>query len=90
MIKAPSCRCPVEAVRQILEMLLPWVGIVPPKIDQINILQATRLAMSRAVMESALADYLLVDSTISLDLLHTATGHYQRSLSFQWLQRIAP
>lgn len=46
------------------------VGIVPPEtIDQINILQATRLAMSRAVMEiSPLPDYLLVDGTISLDL----------------------
>ena len=46
------------------------VGIIPPEtIDQINILQATRLAMSRAVMEiSPLPDYLLVDGTISLDL----------------------
>jgi len=46
------------------------VGIIPPEtIDRINILQATRLAMSRAVMEiSPLPDYLLIDGTISLEL----------------------
>jgi ribonuclease HII len=46
------------------------VGIIPPAtIDRINILQATRLAMSRAVMEiTPLPDYLLVDGTITLDL----------------------
>ncbi|MGO9571620.1 MAG: ribonuclease HII [Desulfomonilaceae bacterium] len=46
------------------------IGIIPPEtIDRINILQATRLAMSRAVMQiSPLPDYLLVDGTISLDL----------------------
>jgi ribonuclease HII len=46
------------------------IGIIPSEtIDQINILQATRLAMSRAVMKiSPLPDYLLVDGTISLDL----------------------
>lgn len=46
------------------------VGVIPSEtIDRINILQATRLAMSRAVMEiSPLPDYLLVDGPISLDL----------------------
>jgi ribonuclease HII len=46
------------------------VGIIPSEtIDQINILQATRLAMSRAVMEiSPLPDYLLIDGRISLEL----------------------
>jgi ribonuclease HII len=46
------------------------IGIVPPEtIDRINILQATRLAMSRAVLEIIpLPDYLLVDGTISLEL----------------------
>ena len=46
------------------------VSVIPPEtIDRINILQATRLAMSRAVMEiSPLPDYLLVDGPISLDL----------------------
>ena len=46
------------------------VGIIPPEtIDRINIFQATRLAMSRAVMEiDPLPDYLLIDGTISLDL----------------------
>jgi ribonuclease HII len=38
-------------------------------IDEINILQATRVAMSRAVSEIApLPDYLLIDGPISLDL----------------------
>jgi ribonuclease HII len=46
------------------------VGIISPEtIDRINILQATRLAMSRAVMEiSPPPDYLLIDGTISLEL----------------------
>jgi ribonuclease HII len=46
------------------------VGIIPPgTIDRINILQATRLAMNRAVMEiSPPPDYLLIDGTISLEL----------------------
>ncbi len=46
------------------------VGIIPPEtIDQINIFQATRLAMSRAVKEiSPLPDYLLIDGRISLDI----------------------
>ncbi len=46
------------------------VGIIPSEtIDRINILQATRLAMSQAVMEiNPLPDYLLIDGTISLDL----------------------
>jgi ribonuclease HII len=46
------------------------IGIISPEtIDQINILQATRLAMSRAVMEiSPPPDYLLIDGTISLEL----------------------
>ena len=55
------------------------VGIVPPEtIDQINILQATRLAMSRAVMEiSPLPDYLLSQRYNISRPFHTAAGHYQ-------------
>lgn len=47
------------------------IGIVPPEtIDQINIFQATRLAMSSAVREiSPLPDYLLIDGPIALDLM---------------------
>lgn len=46
------------------------VGIVSPEtIDEINILQATRLAMTRAVEQiDPLPDYLLIDGPISLDL----------------------
>ncbi len=46
------------------------VGLVPPEtIDEINILQATRLAMLRAVEQIApLPDYLLIDGPISLDV----------------------
>jgi ribonuclease HII len=46
------------------------VGHVPPEeIDRINIYQATRLAMSKAVKEiSPLPDYLLIDGPLSLDL----------------------
>jgi ribonuclease HII len=46
------------------------VGIVPPEtIDRINILQATRLAMTRAVLQlQPHPDYLLIDGPISLDL----------------------
>jgi len=47
------------------------IGIVPPEtIDQINIFQATRLAMAGAVREiSPLPDYLLIDGPIALDLM---------------------
>jgi ribonuclease HII len=46
------------------------VALVSPEvIDEINILQATRLAMSRAVNAIApLPDYLLIDGPIALDL----------------------
>ena len=46
------------------------IGIVPPEIiDQINILQATRQAMSLAVKNMLpQPDYLLIDGPISLDL----------------------
>lgn len=46
------------------------IGIVPPgAIDQINIYQATRLAMVQAVEQIIpLPDYLLIDGPISLDL----------------------
>lgn len=47
------------------------IGIVPPEtIDQINIFQATRLAMASAVKEiSPPPDYLLIDGPIALDLM---------------------
>jgi ribonuclease HII len=46
------------------------VGIVGPEIiDEINILQATRLAMTRAVQEiQPSPDYLLIDGPITLDI----------------------
>ncbi len=46
------------------------IGIISAEtIDEINILQATRLAMARAVMEIDPApDYLLIDGPIKLDL----------------------
>ncbi len=46
------------------------VAVVSPEvIDEINILQATRLAMSRAVNAiTPLPDYLLIDGPIALDL----------------------
>ncbi len=46
------------------------VGIVPPElIDKINILEATKVAMIRAINElHAPPDYLLIDGPLSLDL----------------------
>lgn len=46
------------------------IAVVPPEvIDEINILEATRLAMSRAVNAiEPLPDYLLIDGPIALDL----------------------
>ncbi|HMK34371.1 MAG TPA: ribonuclease HII [Desulfomonilaceae bacterium] len=46
------------------------VGIIPPQtIDEINVLQATRVAMLRAVEQiQPPPDYLLVDGTIKLDI----------------------
>ncbi|MFC1833813.1 ribonuclease HII [Thermodesulfobacteriota bacterium] len=55
----------------ILENARHWgLGIVSPeKIDEINIYQATRLAMIRAVSEiSPAPDYLLIDGPIQLDI----------------------
>ncbi|MFH1114436.1 MAG: ribonuclease HII [Pseudomonadota bacterium] len=52
------------------------VGIVPPEvIDEINILEATRVAMTKAVREIDPApDYLLIDGPLSLDLDIPQTG----------------
>jgi ribonuclease HII len=46
------------------------IGIIPPEtIDRINILQATRLAMTRATMDiKPSPDFLLIDGPISLDV----------------------
>ena len=61
-----------SAYREIFKKALVGIGIVDEKvIDKINIYQATRLAMKRAIRAlGAVPEYILVDGNMRLDIPH--------------------